>query len=112
MGAIFGIQENQSVELHSCLELSYRFDDEKEIRINDEEFKEDLDLHSQIYPDHECLGWYSTNVHADSKVDLAFHKRFTEYNESPLYLRMNPRITKDSKSLPVTLHRVEQNKTK
>lgn len=107
LGALFGIQENQSVELHSSIELSYSLDDEKELRINDEEFKEDLDLHSQIYPEHECLGWYSTNIENNSKVDIAFHKRFTDYNESPLYLRMNPVIGKDAKALPVTLYRME-----
>lgn len=107
LGAFFGYQTNQAVELHSAIELSYRYDDEKEIRINDDEFKEDLDLHSQIYPDHECLGWYSTSVNFNTKVDLAFHKRFQEYNESPLYLRMNPLIAKDAKQLPVTVYRME-----
>lgn len=107
LGAVFGTQENQTVEIHSSVEISYTLDDEKQIRMNDEEFKEDKDLYSQIYPEHECLGWYSTARQLNLRVDIPFHRRFTDYNESPLYLRMDPVITKDAKALPVTVYRLE-----
>ncbi len=95
-GAVFGIQINQRVEIMSSIELPYSFDDE---------FAEDTDLYKQIYPQHELLGWYSTSSKIEN-VDMPFHKRFTEYNESPLYLRMYPKVRTDAKAIPVTVYRV------
>lgn len=106
LGAVFGIQINQRVEIMSSVELPYSFDDEKQIRINDDSFAEDTDLYKQIYPEHELLGWYSTSSRIES-IDMPFHKRFTEYNESPLYLRMDPHVRTDAKALPVTVYRSE-----
>eukprot|EP01083_Nonionella_stella_P271764 921158_1 len=106
LGAVFGIQINQRVEIMSSVELPYTFDDEKQIRINDDAFAEDTDLYKQIYPEHELLGWYSTSSKIED-VDMPFHKRFTEYNESPLYLRMDPKVRTDAKALPVTVYRSE-----
>lgn len=106
LGAIFGIQLNNRVEVMSSLEAPYSFDEEKQIRIDDDTFAEDTDLYKQIYPEHECLGWYST-AEGILDTDMTFHKRFHEYNESPLYLRMNAIISSTDKSLPVTLYRSE-----
>jgi len=106
LGAIFGVQKGASVEVISSVELPFRIDEEKQIRINDDAFAEDADLYKQIYPEHECLGWYSTATEIKS-TDLPFHKRFTDYNESPLYLRMDPLPKKSDKSLPVTVYRME-----
>lgn len=106
LGAVFGTQTDKSVEVLSSIELPFKYDNEKNIRIDDDAFAEDTDLYKQIYPEHECLGWYSTSQTLDPQ-DLVFHKRFTEYNESPLYFRMNPIIKKTDKSLPITLYRME-----
>eukprot|EP00486_Rosalina_sp_Unknown_P007145 CAMPEP_0201572712 /NCGR_PEP_ID=MMETSP0190_2-20130828/16139_1 /ASSEMBLY_ACC=CAM_ASM_000263 /TAXON_ID=37353 /ORGANISM="Rosalina sp." /LENGTH=303 /DNA_ID=CAMNT_0047998823 /DNA_START=84 /DNA_END=995 /DNA_ORIENTATION=- len=108
LGAVFGMQLNQRVEIFSSVELPFSLDDEKQIRIDDDAFAEDKDLYGQIYPDHELLGWYATS--ASSKIestDMPFHKRFTEYNESPLYLRMDPKVRSDAKALPITVYRSE-----
>jgi len=106
MGAVFGVQLNQTVEIMSSVELPYSLDDEKQIRINDDAFAEDTDLYKQIYPEHELLGWYSTSAQIEA-VDMPFHRRFTEYTESPLYLRMDPKVRSDAKALPVTVYRSE-----
>merc|ERR1719410_3247818 len=106
MGAVFGVQVNQRVEIMSSIELPYSLDDEKQIRINDDAFAEDTDLYKQIYPEHELLGWYSTSAQIEA-VDMPFHRRFTEYTESPLYLRMDPQVHGDAKALPVTVYRAE-----
>mmetsp|Transcript_55096 Transcript_55096/g.87910 ORF Transcript_55096/g.87910 Transcript_55096/m.87910 type:complete len:305 (+) Transcript_55096:64-978(+) len=106
LGAVFGTQINQKVEIMSSIELPYTIDDEKQIRINDDAFAEDTDLYKQIYPEHELLGWYSTSSQIEA-VDMPFHKRFTEYNESPLYLRMDPKVRTDAKALPVFVYRSE-----
>lgn len=105
MGAIFGIQNNKNVEIYSSIELPFSLDDEKQLRIDDDAFAEDYDLYKQIYPEHECLGWYSTASEIQN-TDLPFHKRFTEHNESPLYLLMNPVVMSDAKMLPVKCYRV------
>eukprot|EP01084_Bolivina_argentea_P280603 479908_1 len=106
LGAVFGTQLNQRVEIVSSVELPYSFDDEKQIRIDVDAFAEDTDLYKQIYPEHELLGWYSTVKRIES-IDMPFHKRFKEFNESPLYLRMNPIVHTDAKALPVTVYRTE-----
>merc|ERR1719410_1745729 len=103
MGAVFGVQVNQRVEIMSSIELPYSLDDEKQIRINDDAFAEDTDLYKQIYPEHELLGWYSTSAQIEP-VDMPFHRRFTEYTESPLYLRMDPKVQSDAKALPITVY--------
>jgi len=94
------------VEVMSSVEITFTIDDEKQIRMNDDTFAEDTDLYKQIYPEHECLGWYSTATDI-MLTDLPFHKRFTEYNESPLYIRMNPVVRVDAKALPVNVYRME-----
>lgn len=106
MGAVFGVQGKGGVEIMSSVELPYSLDDEKQIRINDDAFAEDTDLYKQIYPEHELLGWYSTSAQIEA-VDMPFHRRFTEYTESPLYLRMDPKVRSDAKALPVTVYRVQ-----
>ena len=106
LGAVFGIQLNQRVEIISSIELPFTYDDEKQMRIEDDAFAEDTDLYKQIYPEHELLGWYCTATQI-TNIDMPFHKRFTEYNESPLYLRMNPIVRTDAKALPVTVYRVK-----
>jgi len=106
LGAVFGTQQNQVVEVMSSVEITFTIDDEKQIRMNDDTFAEDTDLYKQIYPEHECLGWYSTATDI-MLTDLPFHKRFTEYNESPLYIRMNPVVRVDAKALPVNVYRME-----
>jgi COP9 signalosome complex subunit 6 len=106
MGAVFGIQQKQTVEVYSSVELEFSYDEEKQLRIDDEAFAEDYDLYKQIYPEHECLGWYST-AQQIQPTDLPFHKRFTEYNESPLYIMMNPTVMSDAKALPVKCYRTE-----
>jgi len=106
MGAVFGVQSAQTVEIMSSVELPYSLDDEKQIRINDDAFAEDTDLYKQIYPEHELLGWYSTSAQIEA-VDMPFHRRFSEYTESPLYLRMDPKVRSDAKALPVTVYRSE-----
>ena len=109
LGALFGVQKDQRVEVMNSVELPYKIDDEKNIRIDDDAFAEDTDLHKQIYPEHECLGWYSTCL-AIQNEDETFHQRFKEYNESPLYLTMNPKISKQSKNLPINIYRMETKK--
>jgi len=104
LGAVFGTQKARNVDVWSCVELPYELDDEKQIKINDDAFAEDMDLYKQIYPEHELLGWYSTAARIEA-VDMPFHRRFTEYTESPLYLRMDPQVRGDAKALPVTVYR-------
>ena len=42
-----------------------------------------------------------------SSICVRFAKgSFTEYNESPLYLRMDPKVRTDAKALPITVYRV------
>jgi len=106
MGAVFGVQGKAGVEIMSSVELPYSLDDEKQIRINDDAFAEDTDLYKQIYPEHELLGWYSTSSQIES-FDMPFHRRFSEYTEAPLYLRMDPKVRSDAKALPVTVYRAE-----
>jgi len=106
LGAVFGTQKDQTIEILSSIELPFKYDEEKQIRIDDDMFGEDTELYKQIYPDHECLGWYATGSRIHD-TDMPFHKRFCEYNESPLYIRMDPLPTKNAKTLPITIYRSE-----
>ncbi len=94
MGAVFGHQKEQAVEVMSSVELPFKYDEEKQLRIDEDAFAEDTELcefppplgwrsnlrvnkkntDKQIYPEHELLGWYATSETLEP-TDLEFHKR-------------------------------------
>ena len=55
----------------------------------------------QVFPTFDVLGWYSIGDEPTPE-DLALHKQFIEYNETPLFMQLSRKaVTKD---LPVTIY--------
>jgi len=49
----------------------------------------------------DFLGWYTTGEEPTDK-DLEVHRQFVEYNESPVFLKLNPNTTVGD--LPITVY--------
>eukprot|EP00457_Paulinella_chromatophora_P010582 gb/GEZN01010690.1/.p1 GENE.gb/GEZN01010690.1/~~gb/GEZN01010690.1/.p1 ORF type:complete len:360 (+),score=30.00 gb/GEZN01010690.1/:47-1081(+) len=103
-GLLFGTQTDQIVTVFESFELA----DQTDAAIKNFETY-DLPNFVKIYPDYECVGWYTTGTTA-SEDDAEFHSKVTkdiEGNEDdwrcerPLALYLHPDPSEDSKELPL-----------
>ena len=52
-----------------------------------------LDAYKKIFPDLDCLGWYSADLKNNDlpePCDIGLHKRMYHFSENPLLLKFNP----------------------
>eukprot|EP00808_Paulinella_micropora_P013672 g1272.t1 len=106
-GLLFGKQRDQIVTVYEAFELA----DQTDAALAAFQ-AHDLPNFSKIYPDYECVGWYTTGVQA-SEEDAKFHVKITKdvtkddvkednwRSERPLALYLNPDPAEDSKELPL-----------
>jgi len=57
---------------------------------------------TRVFENSEILGWYSTGK-AIENYDLQIHQQVEQFNETPLYLMLNPEPAPGSRELPLTL---------
>ncbi|KAG5462408.1 MAG: maintenance of mitochondrial structure and function-domain-containing protein [Olpidium bornovanus] len=58
----------------------------------------------RVFPELDFLGWYSTGTRPTQR-EIDVHRQMMHWNESPLYLQLNPSDTPvTTKSLPVTVY--------
>ena len=54
-----------------------------------------LEAYKKMFPDIDCIGWYSSTLGGDSTQDCPsipdaiVHKKMQKFTENPLYLIMN-----------------------
>mmetsp|Transcript_6661 Transcript_6661/g.7424 ORF Transcript_6661/g.7424 Transcript_6661/m.7424 type:complete len:296 (+) Transcript_6661:133-1020(+) len=105
LGAIMGTQEGRKVEIFNSFEFIHRKNADGTITIDENFLNERLESYSKIFPDYECLGWYSSYLEDPTEKslesDLHIHKQIMKLNENPLYLVLSSRSA--STELPVTL---------
>lgn len=105
IGAMLGVQSGRHVEIFSSFELVYTLESGK-IEIDKQYFKDKSEQFKKVFSKYDFLGWYSTG----DKVlgsDVEIHKQITEFNESPLYLLLDPIAATKSKDLPITIYESE-----
>jgi hypothetical protein len=56
----------------------------------------------QVFSEMDFLGWYTTGDTPTDK-DLEVHRQFVEYNESPVFLKLNPTASVGG-DLPITVY--------
>ncbi|KAL0587507.1 hypothetical protein ABG067_002803 [Albugo candida] len=108
IGALFGIQKGLEVSILDSFELKYEVSDRKEVQIDRDFLSGRLNQFSQVFPDYELLGWYSTGPN-EFEMDITIHKTMMEFNESPLFLVMDPSMQSgnEKRKLPVYLYESE-----
>ena len=63
-------------------------------------------LYTEVYEDRDLVGWYAV-APAPTANHLALHEEFVKYNESPLFLLMDPQPQQDAKDLPIQVYETE-----
>jgi len=105
IGALVGTQTGRMVEIHNSFELVLATGASVEL-INPDYFKNKQDQFKKVFPLYDILGWYSTGSEA-RPGDLEIHKQIMTYNESPLFLLLDPLAASTSKELPITIFESE-----
>ena len=81
--------------------------------INEEFLKRRLEAYKKMFPNLDCLGWYSTGSSQKSdypKVeDLQVQKSIQRYSENPIYLIMNTESQEASKKKTIPIFLFETN---
>ncbi|KAJ3442009.1 cop9 signalosome complex subunit [Anaeramoeba flamelloides] len=109
IGAMIGTQNGRSVEIHNSFELVYtqeKSGDDQIITINKEYLEKKKNRFVEVYKNFEIMGWYSTG-NKILKNDLKVHESLLEFNESPLYLQLDPNPKEDLKELPIKIYESE-----
>jgi COP9 signalosome complex subunit 6 len=78
IGALFGTQEGQRIEIFNSFELPITSN-----VVDLEYFTTKQELYHQVFPNLSFLGWYGMDF---PNVDI--HRQFLYLNESPLYLQL------------------------
>eukprot|EP01087_Luapelamoeba_hula_P003084 TRINITY_DN12905_c0_g1_i1.p1 TRINITY_DN12905_c0_g1~~TRINITY_DN12905_c0_g1_i1.p1 ORF type:complete len:323 (-),score=60.05 TRINITY_DN12905_c0_g1_i1:143-1111(-) len=106
IGALCGIQSGRSVEIFNTFEMAYTVVDGSLI-IDTDYVKKKQEQFIQVFKNYELLGWYSTGTECKPK-DLEIHNQFLLFNESPLYLLLDPVASKlTTKGLPISIFESE-----
>ncbi|CAG8440894.1 8055_t:CDS:2 [Acaulospora morrowiae] len=102
IGALMGTQNGRDVEISNSYELEFDVIDGKVV-VNHEYFLTKSEQFSQVFPKFDFLGWYTMGSFP-TEADIEIHKQMMEFNESPLFLQMNPFEMVTSKNLPITVY--------
>ena len=119
IGAILGQQEDRVLEVCNTVEIEFTAKQDltgaSQITINEKFFNERLDAYKTMFPDLDCLGWYSADATAGAdpkfdeptKGDLEILKKvISKRADNPLMLIMNEEsgFAKDRKKIPFFLY--------
>jgi len=102
IGALVGTQTGREVEITNSFELAFDVVDGKVI-VNTDYFTTKQDQFRQVFPQFDFLGWYTLG-RCPTESDIEIHKQMMTWNESPLFLQMNPYDIVTSKNLPITVY--------
>jgi len=106
IGALWGVQSGRNLEIFNSFEIVYT-EVEGAIIVDSEYVKTKQEQFVQVFKNYEILGWYGTGSECKPK-DLEIHNQFLQFNESPLYLLLDPVASKIStKGLPITIFESE-----
>jgi len=114
IGALLGKQEGRVLEIVNTIELSFTPSQEGNdaITMNEQFCAKRLDAYKKIFPDLDCLGWYSADFRNNDKPtvnDANVHKRMKHFSENPLYLKLNPESleAKERSHIPFYLYELD-----
>ncbi|KAI9189189.1 hypothetical protein H9P43_000617 [Blastocladiella emersonii ATCC 22665] len=100
-GALMGVQSGRHAEIFTSFEVKVTPDESRENWVLDTElFATRLNQYKTVFPEYDFLGWYSTHSQSPSARELAIHAQFMQFNELPIYARLDPTMMGGSKHLP------------
>jgi len=88
VGAILGTQNGRNLEISNSFELVFNTIDGLVV-IDFDYLKRKQEQFKTVFPNIEFLGWYSTGVQVEPS-DIEIHRQFIEFNESPVFLLIDP----------------------
>ncbi|GLD99932.1 hypothetical protein PINS_up008660 [Pythium insidiosum] len=108
IGALFGVQNGLDVAVFDSFEIKYDLGSNGDVVIDKEFLTSRIQQFSQVFPGFELLGWYTVGSKA-KQSDLTIHRSIMEFNESPLFLLMDPtpQGMSTKKKLPISLFESE-----
>ena len=115
LGVLLGKQEGKALEFNNSIEMLYTVGAGGVLQIDETFLKKRLDAFKKMFPNLDCVGWYSTGSQnfkdtPDQQKDMALQKSIQRYCENPIYLIMNPnsQAAKDKKTIPIFLYETNQ----
>jgi len=97
-GVLLGQQSGRKVEISNSFEILVDHDTKA---INHEFLKKRLSQFHRVFDHDEILGWYATGK--VESYDLGLHQQVEAYNESPLFLLLDPDTRPGSQNLPIVV---------
>jgi len=98
-GILLGQQSGRKVEISNSYEILV----DPETKSIDHEFlKKRLSQFQRVFQHDEILGWYATGGKAEN-FDIVIHQQIETYNESPLFLLLDPDTKPGTQTLPIFL---------
>lgn len=105
IGILLGIQSGRRLEIFNSFEIVFSVVDGHYV-VDSTYLRTKQEQMRKVFPKYEILGWYSTG--ADATVeDLEIHQQIIPFNESPLYLLLDPTPRPGSRELPITIFETE-----
>ncbi|EIE22810.1 Mov34-domain-containing protein [Coccomyxa subellipsoidea C-169] len=105
LGCLLGQQSGRVVDISNSLEINYHIG-ELGIDIDEAYLTRKQEQYKQTFPKLDTVGWYSTGSEVE-EADMQIHKMITHFNESPVYLLLDPDMNRTHKDLPVSLYESE-----
>ena len=60
LGVLLGKQEGKALEINNTIEIYYKVGGDKALIIDEAFLKKRLDAYKKMFPNLDCVGWYST----------------------------------------------------
>lgn len=60
LGVLLGKQEGKALEINNTIEIAYSLAADKSLVIDEAFLKKRLDAFKKMFPNLDCVGWYST----------------------------------------------------
>jgi len=98
-GVLLGQQSGRKVDVSNSYEIILEPDTKS---IDHEFLKKRLAQFHRVFQNDEILGWYATGSKTEPN-DIPFHQQMEAYNESPLFLLLDPEPKPGTQNLPILL---------
>jgi Maintenance of mitochondrial structure and function/JAB1/Mov34/MPN/PAD-1 ubiquitin protease len=108
VGLLFGVQAGSHVSIFDATDIIYEQHSagSDEITILPAEISKKKELWTAVYTSYELIGWYAVGVEVTA-MHMAIHKKMLAFNESPLFVLLNPMAAADTTHLPLSVYEVE-----
>jgi len=108
LGLLFGVQEGREVSIYDSCEVLCTLKPDGGVQLDAQSIVLKIELFTAVFPTYELLGWYSVNKEL-LPDDLDIQRSLLTFNESPLFLLMNPSPlqSEGKKELPLSIYESE-----